>query len=191
MTDIFDILEGIEEPIPDSSAPTDWLSANGDISKLLDLALPLERIAPSYNMSSMFEDGGMRTAILCELLGLKVLGGKLGNDAKDVQGRAYELKSVSRRSRGRIPGVSTDHTLSMNTLERYRNVHAWVIGAFDGVIPIYVWQVRPASLEPLFAKWELELQRRTLNNPKIPIEMVQVHGRKILDLETSIRYPRP
>lgn len=192
MNDIFDILEG-KPPEPVVVQTEDWLKAEGNILPLLELANPLERIArASYSMPSMFDDGGMRTALLCELLGLTPTPGKLGNDAQDKLGRFYELKSVTRKSGGKIPGVSAGSRIGVGTIERYRQVYSWIIGVFDGITPIYVWQLKPETLEPLFSQWEAELQQgKSINNPKIPMDLVETHGKRILDLPQSMQYPRP
>lgn len=176
-----EFLSSLEEK--DSRPPAKLLSPKGYIRDILSMADPLESRANSAGIYNVFEDSGLRTLILCSLLDLRTIPGRLGDDAIDAYGHRYELKTVNVRKsdgvrRSAYPGISTEHTLNEAIIERYRRTTAWVIGIFDGHTPKEVWQVPSAALEATYQNWInlIRVRRDTLNNPKIPFQTVRAQG---------------
>ena len=71
-----------------------------DSAKLRDL-MPcireLQRLASSHGIDDIFQDNGGKILQIILSTGLTILAGREGNDARDENGREYELKSVNIR----------------------------------------------------------------------------------------------
>lgn len=115
-----------------------------------------------------------------------------------LRGREYELKTVGRISadgdRKESLAITTEHTLTLANIERYRRVFLWVIAVFDRTMPEVIYEVAPQVLEPYFAKWEDLLNQRDgdwrlvrdhINNPKIPLTFISENGVRIWPPETA------
>lgn len=175
------------------------LTLTGKVQHLIDLATPLEVQANRLGIYNVFDDGGYRTLLLLTMFGLtKAAPGRLGDDAIDRHGHRFELKTINLiNTKGELktsyPGVTTEHTLRQENLERYRACDAWLIGVFKGNQPLDVWVLPSAKLEPFYMAWEEKIARapnHELNNPKIPMGFVAVEGvcHKVPGSETV---PRP
>ncbi len=137
-------------------------------------------------------------------------GGRSGTDAKDDQGRTFELKSTTKDR------VTTGRDVSTHTLERWRE-RTWIIGRgeYSGTTFTFesTWVLTPAQLEPWFFKIENRLvesgrlgdrvmgacstndftsaereqiaamlgRGSTLNNPQIGLAFVRQNGTLITD----------
>lgn len=169
------------------------LTITGDISRVVELGIKLQELASSYGIHNVFDDGGYKELILLTLFGLRKLS-REGDDAEDTQGRRYEMKTVARvDARGRRKNslaVTTEHTLTIANIHRYRRTHLWIIAIFDQSNLEGIYEVTPGQLEPYFARWESRLQAQEvlhqtggapphLNNPKIPLWFVRKHGTQI------------
>ncbi len=136
-------------------------------------------------------DNGYQELVVLTLFGLTKLR-RDGNDARDADGLEYELKTVGRISaagnRKKSLSITTEHTMTLANIARYRQVSLWVVAVFDRTLPEVIYEVAPASLEPYFAKWEAKLNQRGadwnlvrdhINNPKIPLTFIADHGTRI------------
>ncbi|MEV7672646.1 hypothetical protein [Streptomyces sp. NPDC088752] len=172
------------------------LRPQGDIREIVELGLQLQRHASERNIHNVFDDGGYKELLLLELFNLTKGRGRVGNDAKDALGREYEIKTVARLNfkgeRKNSLGVTTEHTLTLENIDRYRSVHLWIVAVFDQSSPEAIYKIHPMKLEPYFSRWEAELRRQIeidarrgggarphLNNPKIPLKFVAQHGVRV------------
>lgn len=176
------------------------LNPVGDVSGLLALGRQLDTMARAAGIQNVFDDNGYKTLFLVNLLGIKVLK-RDGDDAVDQWGRTYELTTVNRvsaagvRKRDSELNVTTEHTMTLANLVRYRKVEAWIIAVFDGPMPECVYVVSPVAPEPLFAAREALLRAvdpvtkrpviTHLNNRKIPRRIVVEKGRRLWSAPTT------
>lgn len=155
---------------------------------LIGYGRALQDMASVHGIHNVFDDNGYKDLILLTLFGLRKLG-REGDDAVDANGRRFETKTVARVSSKGIRksslSVTTEHTMTLANIERYRSSFLWIVAVFDQASPEAIWEISPAALEPFFAKWEAllreldeygRLKRDHLNNPKIPLAYVQAHG---------------
>jgi Restriction endonuclease PvuII len=106
----------------------------------------------------------------------------------------FEIKTVARVSatgkRKSHLSVTTEHTLTIDNLRRYRNVQLWIVAVFDQAQPEAIYEITPATLEPYFQNWEARLRKQErlrvvggapvhLNNPKIPLNFIATHGVRV------------
>lgn len=199
---------------PDSPSEGSVLSISGEVAHIIELALPLEKLANEHNIFNVFDDGGYRTLVLLTMFGLrKAQTGRLGNDAVDAVGNSYELKTTNLvDTRGLVrrtyPGITTEHTLTQRNIDRYRQTKAWLIGVFHSNQPLEVWEVTTPKLEVYFEAWEYRLRQQrlrprglrgeaegqgpSLNNPKIAFGYVaEVGVRHIVASGASVERPAP
>jgi len=133
----------------------------------------MQKLAQEYGIKDIFQDNGGKTLQLLILLGLRLSPGREGNDAIDVEGKEYELKTINIASR-RNPGITTHHHLNPVILQKYRQVEAWYIGIYENITLKTIYKLTPAMLEPIFQDWEEKLKSKdSLNNPKIPMKLVK------------------
>ncbi|MGH9300099.1 MAG: hypothetical protein ACRDZT_09295, partial [Acidimicrobiales bacterium] len=170
--------------------PRPRLSPTGRIDAIVRLGSGLQAMATEHGIHNVFDDGGYKELILLTLFGLKKLS-REGDDATDLHGNRYEVKTVARvGSRGamkRTLSVTTEHTLTRANIDRYRRVQLWIIAVFNQSEPEAIYEIEPSQLEdPYFREWErriLEMERaRTasdapphINNPKIPLRYIELH----------------
>jgi len=166
-----------------------YLSPVGDISRLIEMGRALQAIATEHGIHNVFDDNGYKELLLLTLFGLKKLR-REGDDAIDAQERRYEMKTVARISsdgaRKTNLNVTTEHTMTLANIERYRRGFLWIVAVFDGPTPEVVYEIAPAALEPFFAKWEAILTggkdvpaRDHINNPKIPLRFIEASGLRV------------
>ncbi|MEV3989067.1 hypothetical protein AB0J57_09160 [Streptomyces sp. NPDC049837] len=167
------------------------LRPSGNIQDLVQLGADLQVRASKRRIHNVFDDGGYKELMLLELFNLKKGGGRTGNDATDDLGREYEIKTVARiNARGERKNslsVTTEHTLTLENIDRYRKVHLWIVAVFDQAAPEVIYEIEPSRLEVKFAEWEAKLLRQEesyreggarphLNNPKIPLSLIARNG---------------
>ncbi len=140
----------------------------------------LEQLANEYGIFDILQDNGAKVLQVLILLGLKVVDGREGNDAKDDEGNEYELKTINIAPRKNEPkkrntGVTTHHHMNKDILDKYRNVKAWYIGVYNDIELAEIWEVHPSILENLFSDWEKRVVEKgvQLNNPKFPLKLVR------------------
>ncbi len=136
-----------------------------------------QRLASRHGINDIFQDNGGKLLQLLLVTGLKGIGSREGNDARDELGREYELKSVNRLL---TVGFSTHHHMNPTIIEKYRGVD-WLFAIYAGIELESIYLMTPADLEPYFFKWEgkWHTDKRDINNPKIPIKFVQSNGKLV------------
>ncbi|OGN86149.1 MAG: hypothetical protein A2X23_00135 [Chloroflexi bacterium GWC2_73_18] len=163
----------------------------GDIRPLVGYGMALQAMASQLGIHNVFDDNGYKDMLLLTMFGLTKLG-REGDDAVDARGRRYETKTVARVSskgeRKASLSITTEHTMTLANIARYRSSFLWIIAVFDQAQPEAVWEISPALLEPYFSEWELKLReqdaggrpvRDHLNNPKIPLKFIAEHGTRV------------
>jgi len=146
---------------------------------LLDELFPYIRhyqdLASRHGIGDVFQDNGGKLLQVLLITGLKVLGGREGNDAIDDKGREYELKSVNTLL---TKCFSTHHHMNPGIIDKYRKVD-WVFAVYEGIELRAIYLLKPEQLEPYFSKWEKKWHDsggKDINNPKIPLKFVAGHG---------------
>lgn len=134
----------------------------------------MQRLADEYGINDILQDNGGKVLQVLILLGLRISPGREGNDAVDMAGNEYELKTVNRLL-NKNAGITTHHHLNKDILRKYRAVTAWYIAVYEGVSLKEIYRLAPQELDSLFETWEqkIEAQGSALNNPKIPMRLVR------------------
>lgn len=161
---------------------------HADCAKLREL-LPsireFQRLASRHGIDDIFQDNGGKILQILLCTGLTVLAGREGNDARDENGREYELKSVNIRL---TQSFSTHHHMNPQIIGKYRQVD-WVFAVYDGIELIEIFLLTPSQIEPYFARWVkkwIDDGNKDINNPKIPLKFVRETGTRIYKAEDSI-----
>jgi hypothetical protein len=145
---------------------------------LLPYVRQYQELATSHGINDVFQDNGGKLLQMLLVTGLKALGKREGNDARDELGKEYELKSVNIKL---TRNFSTHHHLNPTILAKYRKVD-WVMAVYESIELKRVYHLRPVDLEPLFVKWEKKWHDeggKDINNPKIPLSFVQAQGKLV------------
>jgi hypothetical protein len=165
----------------------------GDIRSVVEMGARLQAEATRHGIHNVFDDGGYKELLILRLFGLQKLD-RTGDDAADTAGRRYEIKTVARidarGNRKKSLSVTTEHTLTVDNLARYRSVHLWIVAVFDQAQPEAIYEIAPSRLEKYFADWESRLVRMEalraeggapvhLNNPKIPLGFIERQGTRV------------
>ena len=132
-------------------------------------------LAIKHGISDIFQDNGGKLLQVLLLLNLKVLQGREGNDAVDLSGNEYELKSVNI---GLVTGVSTHHHMNPVIISKYRKV-SWIFAIYKDIELKAVYILTPDQLELYFSAWEDKWHAsggKDINNPKIPIKHIVQYG---------------
>lgn len=157
------------------------LVISATVEHILALAVPLEKLANERGIYHVFDDGGYRTLLMLTMFPtLTKPPGKQGDDAIGPDGSTYELKTINLVNtkgahRKSYPGVTTEHTMRMENVARYRRCTEWLIGVFKGNVPVQIWQLESHKLEPFYLHWEQRIGKSKngeINNPKIPFGFV-------------------
>lgn len=145
----------------------------------------LQDIAQEFGIDNIFQDNGAEILQQLIYLNMKAVPGREGNDGIDVNGCEWEMKSLD-ISKGN-QGITTNHHLNASIIEKYRTV-PWSVSIYDGIHLKKIYVVGNEELQPLFAKWEEQLQTEaSINNPKIPLNYIEEHG--ILIYQEGDEYP--
>jgi hypothetical protein len=143
-----------------------------------------QELASKHGIGDIFQDNGGKLLQLVLITGLTVIPGREGNDARDDEGKEYELKSVNillTRS------FSTHHHMNPVIIAKYRQVK-WCFAAYEGIELQAVYMMESAQLEPYFSKWENKWHAnggKDINNPKIPWTFVKENGTQIFTANES------
>lgn len=156
----------------------------------MDALMPAVReyqaLAEQHGINDIFQDNGGKLLQVILTMGLTVLSGREGNDARDEAGREYELKSVNLDL---TKSFSTHHHLNPVILTKYRQV-GWVFAIYRGIELACIHALEPAQLEPLFTLWEEKWNRdggKDINNPKIPVSFIIANGKLIYGVVPEIK----
>lgn len=145
----------------------------------------LQAIASNFGIENIFQDNGAEILQQLIYLNMKAVPGREGNDGVDVNGCEWEMKSLD-ISKGN-KSITTNHHLNHAIIEKYRTV-PWSISIYDGIQLKKIYVVGNEQLQPIFCKWEEQLQTTaSLNNPKIPLAYIEKHG--IMIYKEGDEYP--
>ncbi len=145
----------------------------------------LQEIAEEFGISNIFQDNGAEILQQLIYLNMAAVPGREGNDGVDINGCEWEMKSLD-ISKGN-KGITTNHHLNAAIIEKYKTV-PWSVSLYDGIILKKIYVIGSKQLQPMFDKWEKELETKSsLNNPKIPLKFIEEHG--ILIYEEGMEYP--
>jgi hypothetical protein len=168
------------------------LKPHEDYKKLLNIWPAIQEyqnLAVKHGVDDIFQDNGGKLLQVLLLLGLEILPGREGNDAIDISGREYELKSVNIEL---THGFSTHHHMNPDIIAKYRKV-PWVFAVYRNIALQSVYLLEPTDLTPYFEKWEKKWHadgRKDINNPKIPIKFVMQHGKLIYGILPDLTVKR-
>lgn len=145
----------------------------------------LQNIAEEFGIDNIFQDNGAEILQQLIYLNMKAVPGREGNDGVDVNGCEWEMKSLD-VSKGN-KGITTNHHLNAAIIEKYKTV-PWSVSIYDGIHLKKIYVVGNEQLQPLFSKWEKQLETVTsINNPKIPLSYIEENG--ILIYQEGDEYP--
>jgi len=145
----------------------------------LDALFPYIReyqaLASKHGINDIFQDNGGKLLQVILTLGLTVLPGREGNDAKDEENREYELKSVNTDL---TKSFSTHHHINPVIIAKYRRV-PWIFAVYCGIELQSIYMLTPEQLEPYFKAWETKWKgnSKDINNPKVPLKFVVENGK--------------
>ncbi len=148
------------------------------LDRLLPFIREYQKLAKKHGINDIFQDNGGKLLQVLLITGLKILPGRLGNDAIDEKGVEYELKSVNidlTRS------FSTHHHLNPTILDKYRET-AWIFAVYRNIELVAIYQMEAQQLEEkYFSKWEAKWYStgQDINNPKIALKFVESNGKLI------------
>jgi hypothetical protein len=154
------------------------------LNKLMPSIRRLQRLATKHGIDDIFQDNGGKILQIALYTGLTILGGREGNDAKDENGREYELKSVNIRL---TQSFSTHHHMNPHIIAKYRQVD-WMFAVYDGIELSEIYRMTPAQLEPYFTKWAQKWVadgNKDINNPKIPLNFVRSAGTRVFPFSSK------
>ena len=191
----------LEEVLQSPERPKHYLKPAGDIQPLIEIGVALQTKATDHNIHNVFDDGGYKELMLLTLFELRKLD-REGDDAVDAEGRRYEIKTVARvSSRGSKKSqlqVTTEHTMTLPNIVRYRQTFLWIVAVFDQARPEAIYEITPDHLEPYFALWETRLRATNergellidhINNPKIPLNYIAAKGVRVWPPEQGVDLP--
>jgi len=147
-----------------------------ELDRLFPYIREYQVLASKHGIGDIFQDNGGKLLQLLLITGLKGAGSHEGNDARDEQGREYELKSVNTLL---TQSFSTHHHMNPTILAKYRQVD-WVFAIYEGIELQSIYLMKPAGLEFYFSKWQTKWHEsggKDINNPKIPLDFVIQHGK--------------
>jgi len=172
---LFDILDPNLVHIYNASTNDEILALN----MILPHVRRLQQLADSHGINDIFQDNGGKILQVLLHTGLKILPGREGNDAVDLNGNEYELKSVNIRL---TKSFSTHHHMNPVIIGKYRKVD-WIFAVYDGIELLEIYQLTPADLETYYTAWEKKWHadgKKDINNPKISLTYVRNNGIRIL-----------
>lgn len=140
--------------------------------------LEYQDLANKHGINDIFQDNGGKLLQVLLITGLTVLPGREGNDARDVTGKEYELKSVNILL---TQSFSTHHHMNPVIIEKYRQVD-WIFAVYAGIMLKSIYLMTPASLEYYYDRWLTKWHAdggRDINNPKIPLRYVIDNGQLV------------
>jgi len=148
-------------------------------------------LATRHGINDIFQDNGGKILQVLLLLGLRIIGGREGNDAVDENGAEYELKSVNIEL---TQSFSTHHHMNPVIIEKYRKVD-WIFAVYRHIELQAIYRLTPGKLEPYYSRWEKvwhDRGGRDINNPKIPLKYVAANGELLYGapVKAKTRTPR-
>lgn len=134
----------------------------------------LQHLAQYHGVPDIFSDNGGKVVQVAVAVGLDIIPGRTGADAKDRLGNEYEMKTLDLDRE--VRGFSTNHHLNAHTIAKYRS-RRFSFATYNTTVLQEVYMVMPEDLEVYYQKWERMLKSRThINNPKISLDHVREVG---------------
>jgi len=149
------------------------------LENLMPAVREFQSLATEHGIDDIFQDNGGKILQMLLALNLQGIPGREGNDAVDVEGREYELKSVNIWL---TAGFSTNHHINIPIIEKYRKAR-WVFAIYEGIEMRRAFYMPADKLEVYFSAWEekWKAERKDINNPKVPLKFVCEHGECLFD----------
>nr|WP_281357402.1 hypothetical protein [Brasilonema bromeliae] len=144
-----------------------------------------QELASKHGINDIFQDNGGKLLQVLLILGLTVLPGREGNDAIDLDGNEYELKSMNIEL---TKGFSTHHHMNPIIINKYRKVD-WIFAIYKNIERQAIYRLKPAKLEQFYTVWEIKWHtngQKDINNPKIPLKYVVENGELLYGTPPSI-----
>ena len=141
-----------------------------------------QELAAKHGINDIFQDNGGKILQVLLVTGLKVLPGRVGNDAKDTEGNEYELKSVNIAL---TKSFSTHHHINPRIIDKYRQVD-WIFAIYREINLVSIYKLTPSDLECFYTKWLNKWHSsggKDINNPKIPVKYVMEHGELLYSVD--------
>lgn len=151
-----------------------------EFNALFPAVREIQVLAQRHGIADIFQDNGGKLLQVLLMLGLTIVDGREGNDARDESGREYEVKTVNANL---VQCFSTHHHLNPVILAKYRSVD-WVFGVYRGIELERIYIMPPVGLEVYFSRWEKKWHDkggRDINNPKIALGHVVRNGTVLYD----------
>lgn len=149
------------------------------LEKLMPAVREFQALATNHGIDDIFQDNGGKILQMLLALNLQGIPGREGNDAVDVEGREYELKSVNIWL---TAGFSTNHHINIPIIEKYRKAR-WVFAIYEGIEMRRAFFMPAEKLEVYFSAWEEKWneEKKDINNPKVPLKFVCDYGECLFD----------
>ena len=149
------------------------------LEQLMPSVREFQALATEHGIDDIFQDNGGKILQMLLALNLQGIPGREGNDAVDVEGREYELKSVNIWL---TSSFSTNHHINIPIIEKYRQAR-WVFAVYEGIEMRRAFYMPAENLEVYFSAWEEKWNRekKDINNPKVPLKFVFEHGECLFD----------
>lgn len=160
-------------PLPDPFAED-----KAELSRLFPAVRQYQQLALKHKINDIFQDNGGKYLQLQIILGLTTNGKREGNDAVDIHGNEYEIKTVNLDLQKQF---STHHHLNPVIIAKYRQV-SWYFAVYRGIELQVIYLMTPQAMEPHYRKWEATLAqpgRVHINNPKVPLKDVMRDGQQV------------
>lgn len=145
------------------------------LNHLFPYVREMQKLAEKEGIKDIFQDNGGKLLQVLLVTGLKDLPGREGNDAIDINGNEYELKSLNMNL---VSGFSTHHHMNPDIIAKYRKVD-WVFAVYKDIELQEIWLLKPEDLDFYYNKWTEKWHSdggKDINNPKIPLKYVRLNG---------------
>lgn len=151
------------------------------LNQLFPYVRQYQELAEKNGINDIFQDNGGKLLQVLLITQLRDLPGREGNDAVDIYGHEYELKSVNIKL---TKSFSTHHHMNPTIIAKYRKVD-WIFAVYEGIEIQKIYLLTPQDLEYYYHKWETKWHAdggKDINNPKIPLRFVVEHGKLIFEI---------
>jgi hypothetical protein len=144
------------------------------LEALMPAVREFQALASEHGIDDIFQDNGGKILQMLLALNLQGIPGREGNDAIDIEGREYELKSVNIWL---TASFSTNHHINIPIINKYRQV-CWVFAIYEGIEMRRAYFMPAEKLEVYFSAWEQKWleSEKDINNPKVPLQFVIDNG---------------
>lgn len=135
-----------------------------------------QELASRHGIDDIFQDNGGKLLQVLLKLGLIVIPGREGNDAKDQAGAEFELKSVNINL---TRSFSTHHHMNPVIIAKYRQVD-WIFAVYRDIELISIYLLTPQDMVLYYSSWINKWNGdggKDINNPKVPLTYVVAVGK--------------